>query len=265
MPVLDLNGTEITYSEHGVGETVLMAMGTGSPGHVWQAHQVPALVAAGYRVVTFDNRGLAPHVRGAPPPLIEDIVTDVVGLIQRLCGGQCRLVGVSMGAHVVQEVLVAHPGLATQAVLMATRGQPDVTRATLAEAEAEMMAAEIQPPAKYLAIMRALQSLSPHTLNDDTSARYWLEMLEMFAPAADVVRAQAQLEVITYRLDAYRGVRTPCMVIAFEDDLITPPHLGRQVADSIPGCRYEIVSRCGHLGYLERPDAVNALLLDFFG
>lgn len=53
------------------------------------------------------------------------------------------------------------------------------------------------------------------------------------------------------------------MVVAFADDMLTPPDLGREVAEAIDGCRYELVERCGHYGYLERPDAVNALLIDF--
>ncbi len=36
------------------------------------------------------------------------------------------------------------------------------------------------------------------------------------------------------RREAYRGIRAATRVIAFQDDLIAPPHLGREVADAIP-------------------------------
>jgi pimeloyl-ACP methyl ester carboxylesterase len=35
-------------------------------------------------------------------------------------------------------------------------------------------------------------------------------------------------------------------------------------AEHIPGCRYEELADCGHYGYLEEPDAVNSLIIDFF-
>jgi len=60
VPVVQLNGININYDATGAGPLVVLVMGTGSPGRVWKAHQVPAPVGAGYRVVNFDNRGIAP-------------------------------------------------------------------------------------------------------------------------------------------------------------------------------------------------------------
>lgn len=264
MPLIQIEGKTIDYAEYGIGDPVLMVMGTGSLGQVWQLHQVPALVGAGYRVITFDNRGVAPLEPGTPKPTMADVAADIVGLVRHLCGGAARLIGTSMGAHAVQEVLVSHPDLAVQAVLMATRGRPDRFHLALSAAEAELYAGEVQPPARYLAAMRALQNLSRHTLADEAAISHWLDLLELFPPPLDVLRAQELLEAIGDRLDAYRRIRARCLVVAFVDDVITPPYLCREVADAIPGCRYELVERCGHFGYLERPEAVNEILLDFF-
>lgn len=61
MTVATINGIPINYQVKGDGDLVVLIMGgTGSPGRVWDLHQTPALVAAGYRVCTFDNRGIAP-------------------------------------------------------------------------------------------------------------------------------------------------------------------------------------------------------------
>jgi pimeloyl-ACP methyl ester carboxylesterase len=265
MPLISVNGTKINYSEAGAGEPVLLVMGTGSPGHVWQLHQVPALVSAGYRVITFDNRGIAPLEHGAARPTIDDLVGDVTGLIEQLCGGgPARLVGTSMGAHVVQEVALARPDLVRQAVLMATRGRTDAFRGALAAAEAALYARADQLPPAVNAVWKVIQSFSPHTLNDEAQARTWLDLLELFPPPVEVLRAQVDLETMTHRLDAYRGITARTMVIAFADDLITPPHLNKEVADAIPGSRYEVIAHSGHFGYLERPAEVNAVLLDFF-
>jgi pimeloyl-ACP methyl ester carboxylesterase len=43
-----------------------------------------------------------------------------------------------------------------------------------------------------------------------------------------------------------------------------PPYLSREIAGVIPGARYQEVPDAGHFGYLERPEAVNKILLDFF-
>jgi pimeloyl-ACP methyl ester carboxylesterase len=52
-------------------------------------------------------------------------------------------------------------------------------------------------------------------------------------------------------------------VIGFADDRTLPPYLAREVADAIPGAHYAEAADAGHLGYLERPTEVNALVLEF--
>ena len=59
MPIATVNGTQLRLRHPRVGEPVVMVMGSGSGGRVWEMHQVPALVADGYQVVTFDDRGVS--------------------------------------------------------------------------------------------------------------------------------------------------------------------------------------------------------------
>ena len=39
----------------GEGEDILLIMGQGARGRVWHSYQAPKLVAAGYRVITYNN------------------------------------------------------------------------------------------------------------------------------------------------------------------------------------------------------------------
>jgi pimeloyl-ACP methyl ester carboxylesterase len=65
------------------------------------------------------------------------------------------------------------------------------------------------------------------------------------------------------RRAALRTITAPCRVISFGDDLVTPPHLAAEVADAIPNCDRVEIAGCGHFGYLERPDEVNAAIIEF--
>ena len=42
-----------------------------------------------------------------------------------------------------------------------------------------------------------------------------------------------------------------------------PAYLSKEVADAIPGAVYQEIPDTGHYGYLERPEAVNKVVLDF--
>ena len=54
------------------------------------------------------------------------------------------------------------------------------------------------------------------------------------------------------------------LVIGFGDDVVLPPHLGREVADALPNGRYLEIPDAGHLGFIEKPQVVNVAALDFF-
>lgn len=65
------------------------------------------------------------------------------------------------------------------------------------------------------------------------------------------------------RLHAYARITVPSLVVGFADDKMAPPAFGREVADAIPTATYIEIERCGHFGYLERPDEVNRVIIEF--
>ena len=124
----------LAYDDRGSGDPVLFIAGRGGAGRTWHLHQVPAFQRAGYRVITFDNRGIG-ATENAGGFTTETMVADTAALIEELVGGPVRVVGVSMGSFIAQELMLARPELVSQAVLMATRGRHDRTRAFFNRAE----------------------------------------------------------------------------------------------------------------------------------
>jgi pimeloyl-ACP methyl ester carboxylesterase len=266
MPSIGVGAITLHYEESGHGAPVLLIPGTAARGRTWWLHQVPALVEAGYRAITPDHRGVGRSGPAAPGLTVGDLVADAVAVIERVAGGPCRLIGTSMGAYVVQELLVARPELVSQAVLMAGRARPDAVSQALAGADRAMVAAGVTLPPEYDAVTRALQNLSPRTLEDPQNAQDWLDILEMSPTdwADPGQRAHLDVVVDTDRRPAYRGIRVPTLVLSFADDLIAPEARGRELADTIPQARYVRIPDAGHYGFLEQPAAVNDAILGFF-
>jgi pimeloyl-ACP methyl ester carboxylesterase len=255
----------LAYDDRGSGEPVLFIAGRGGAGRTWHLHQVPAFRRAGYRVVTFDNRGIG-ATENAQGFTTEQVVFDTAKLIEKLDAGPVRVVGVSMGSYIAQELMLARPDLVSAAVLMATRGREDRTREFFSAAEYEFLQAGVELPPKFEAKLRLLESFSPKTLNDETAVRDWIEMFTMWpTKSTPGLRSQLRIRPETNRLPAYRNITAPALVIGFADDVVLPPHLGREVADALPNGRYLQIPDAGHLGFIERPDAVNAAVLEFFG
>ena len=230
-----VNGIDISYSLAGSGPLVVMVMGTGSPGRVWKAHQEPALVKAGFTVVTFDNRGVAPSSECAEGFTLDDMVADTASLIESLGIAPAFVVGTSLGARITQELALARPDLVRGAVMMATYGRTTVLQETFSVGKRALYDNGVELPPEYEAAITAEQNLSAHTLADDRATRDWLDVM-MFSQQKMTPGMRAQLGIHTNepnRLDAYRRIAVPSLVVGFSDDRRLPVELAREVADAI--------------------------------
>ncbi|QUQ69282.1 alpha/beta fold hydrolase [Kutzneria sp. CA-103260] len=258
-----LTTTGLSYHDYGDGPPVLLLTGTGAPSSVWDLHQVPALRAAGFRVITMDNRGTRPGRDDADGFTVDDLVADVADLIEHLDVAPCRVVGTSMGSYIAQELALARPELLDAVVLMAACGRSSLVQQMLAEGEAELIDRGVELPPAYRAAVRAMHNLGPATLADDDLAGDWLDLFAASENWGPGVRAQLLLSALPDRREAYREIKVPCHVVSFEHDLVAPPAAGRELAAVIPGATHHVIPGCGHFGYLEDPDAVNRELIRF--
>src|SRR5436309_4642371 len=135
----------LAYDDRGSGEPVVFVAGRGGAGRTGHPHQLPAFLAAGYRCITFDNRGIG-DTENAEGFTTQTMVADTAALIESLGAAPARIVGVSMGAFIAQELMVARPELVSSAVLMATRARLDRARQFFHDAEAELHASGVQVP-----------------------------------------------------------------------------------------------------------------------
>jgi pimeloyl-ACP methyl ester carboxylesterase len=147
-------------------------------------------------------------------------------------------------------------------VLIATCARTDAAREARDRADKDLLESGIALPPGYEAAHTVFTMFSPATLDDEVSVRQWLDIFEL-SGAGLSAGGQLWADLPGDRRPALRSVGAPCRVISFTDDLITPPHLAAEVADAIPDCDVVAIDRCGHLGYLERPDAVNAAIVEF--
>jgi pimeloyl-ACP methyl ester carboxylesterase len=59
------------------------------------------------------------------------------------------------------------------------------------------------------------------------------------------------------------ALHCPVLVVCGEADQLTPPECSREIAELLPQAQLEILDPCGHMLTMERPERVNALLLQW--
>ena len=126
-------------------------------------------------MITFDNRGIG-ATENADGFTTQTMVADTAALIESLGAAPARIVGVSMGAFIAQELMVARPELVRAAVLMATRGRLDRARQGFHDGETQLYASNTALPPAYEAKVRVLESFSRKTINDDVLVADWITM-----------------------------------------------------------------------------------------
>jgi pimeloyl-ACP methyl ester carboxylesterase len=99
--ILELNGISLYVEDHGGGDPVLLLHGWPDSARLWR-HQVPFLVANGFRVITPDMRGFGRSQRPGDVAAyrLPNVIADVTALLDRLGLDRAHVVGHDWGAAV---------------------------------------------------------------------------------------------------------------------------------------------------------------------
>ena len=100
-------GIEIHYEDHGAGQPVVLIHGYPLSGRA-RDRQVPALLAAGYRVITYDRRGFGQSSQPATGYDYDTFAADLHTLMEHMDLRDAVLAGHSMGTGEVTRYLATY-------------------------------------------------------------------------------------------------------------------------------------------------------------
>ena len=258
------NGQELYFEVHGEGPPLVLIMGIGYDATLWTLAQVPALSQT-FQVVIFDNRDAGRSSSAAGPYTIADMADDVASLMDALDITRAHLLGLSMGGMIAQEFALRHPGRLHRLVLSGCGAAP--ARVAFDPIRTWNWVKATDKSGDVFAAQQFTWLFSTAFLRDHTAVQQIIRMLASnpnpIGPEAYDRQAQAYLRYDA--VDRLAEVRSPTLVIVGEQDLLTPPWICREVADRIPGSRFEIIRGDGssHVVPIERPDEFNQLVTRF--
>ncbi|MDD9381091.1 alpha/beta hydrolase [Streptomyces sp. ZAF1911] len=267
-----VDGVRIAYERTGRGRPVVLAGGTGMPPVAWELCGVREdLVRAGFEVITYAARGVAPSDAPAAVCSMADLAGDLAGLMDALGLAGAAVVGYSLGSFTVELLARTRPDLVASAVLMAGAGPVTGVLDAMLDAEAELIAATGRLPAAFTRLQTLLSSLPPAVLRDDEEqTRTWLELLgaqEGLWTSSDGEVGQATAAAAwlrdPHRMAALADITVPVLVLGFEHDLYFPPHASKVAADALPRGEFAVVAGAAHGGLLTHPKETGAALRAF--
>ncbi len=268
MPELTIGDATIFYDLFGQGEPVVLVCGCGQPAVGWQMSLVPALTAAGYQVLTFDNRGVPPSSSPPPPYSVDDLVSDTLGLIDHLEMESVRIAGYSLGGWVAETMAIRHPGRVRGAVFIGSCNVATAWEKAITTVERDLARLDYSLPPLFYAT-ETLRYLPNHDLQDDQVVEAWLTMIGDLPEWPNPGRLGQYEACLAWsndlrRTEAWSTISVPCLVLAFEHDVDSPPRRSEEAAAAIRGARFAEISGASHLGVFTHGQAVGEIMIDFF-
>ena len=278
------NGLRFAYLEAGEGPLVLLLHGFPDNARTWE-RQMPALAAAGYRVVAPFLRGYPPtEVPGAGYSDLATLATDVKCLIEELNAGQpCDLVGQDWGAAIGYATLAAYPESVRRAVILAVPHPAEVRR-TIRKSPKHILRSfhwflfqlpwlpEALCRANNYAFIELLWKLWSPAYDDRAHvARIKRMLAEPGALRASLAYYRAMLresmgdpalEEVRQRLGD--PIAVPTRVLCGSRDM-RGEMLPRQGDLFASAYEWNLVEGAGHFLHREQPAEVNRLILDWLG
>ncbi len=262
MPTAHLNGITINYQidgEDGANGTIVLINGLADDLASW-GFQVPALVAAGYRVLSFDNRGIGKTDRPAGPYSSRMLADDAKALVDHLGITGFHLMGVSMGGMISEEYALAYPDDLKSLTLACTYGTVDPFCQTMFAFWADL--------AKKVDVPFVMRDVALWAFTGPFFEERPADAAEFAAAMAaldmSVETYLAQLAVIQTHdaIGRVGAITVPTLVLAGEEDILIPVRLSKRLQQAIPGAAWKTVPG-GHACLWESPDPFNDAFLDF--
>ncbi|MGW0578185.1 alpha/beta fold hydrolase [Streptomyces sp. NPDC002920] len=253
---------DLAYREAGTGDPVVL-LHSGYVDHRVFDAQIPALAAAGHRVVAADIRGHGASANASRPFRWAD---DLAGLLRHLDAGPAVLVGVSMGGLVVSDMLLEHPELVRGAVLAgASTGEFQDSDPWHKEIQAEtgraLAAGDIEGWLK--AFLRYVPG--PHRTLDDVDPDIPRRLSEM---ALHTVAKHAPGEKnwhvpVTDTWPRLPKVEVPVLTVNGALDTADVLAAAQRLADTVRHGRSVLIEGTGHYPNMEKPEEFTAAVTDF--
>ena len=258
------NGQELYFEIHGEGPPLVLIMGIGYDATLWTIAQVPAL-SRSFQVVIFDNRDAGRSSKATEPYGIADMADDVAALMDGLAIARAHVLGLSMGGMIAQELALRHASRLDRLVLSGSSAAP--ARVAFDPIRTWSWVKRADETGEVFAGQQFTWLFSTSFLRNLAAVQQTIAMLTSNPNpiGADAYERQAQAYLRHDALDRLAGITSPTLVVAGEQDLLTPPWICREVADRIPGCEFVIIRGDGssHLVPIERPQEFNQLVTAF--
>jgi len=242
MPRISIGDCDLYYERHGAGYPVLLVTGLAGHAQYWR-DQIPAF-SRNFEVILHDHRGMGESEAASCSSTIERMARDVIALMDALGIARAHVVGHSAGGAVAQVLAIEHPQRVSSIVVAASWPKADAYFRRLFALRRDILlrlgaAIYVQTntlllyPASYIARnneqLRLLEAQALATFASPERVLSRIDAILAFDRTADLGR-----------------IRAPTLILAAQDDIVTPAYYSEELARRIHGAEVKFFPQGGH-------------------
>ncbi|MET3803385.1 pimeloyl-ACP methyl ester carboxylesterase [Nakamurella sp. UYEF19] len=260
---------ELYYEDLGAGTPVVLIHGWPLSGRSWE-NQVPALIEAGHRVITYDRRGFGWSSQPWSGYDYDTFAADLDALLTHLDLTEVTLVGFSMGGgEVVRYIGTYGPSRIAKAVLAAAvppflyksdeHPEGGLDDATIAGFQGAIKSDRIA----FLDQFTTNFFTAGDKLTVSEQQRVYARDIAAFASPKGTSDCVTAFGTTDFRGDIAK-VTVPTLVIHGDSDAVVPFEVsGKLSAETITGAKLVLIEGGPHAINASHVDEFNSALLDF--
>jgi 3-oxoadipate enol-lactonase len=244
MQKIDVNGIQLAYERRGEGTPLVLLHGYPLDHHLWD--EVIPLLETTFDLILPDLRGFGESTTVDSVYTMDELASDIAGLLDQLGIQKTAIAGHSMGGYVALAFARLYPERVRGLALVSSQVLPDPPDRKEGRYKS---AADVSENG----IQSVVATMAPKFTSNESLQAFARASMERQQPAAYVGALKAMAE----RMDStplLSSFRFPVVLVHGEADALIPIDRAREVKAALPQAYLVEIPGAGHMPMMEAPE-----------
>ena len=258
----DSNGCKIFYQIKGEGEPLVLIMGFGADGDVWEKHL--AEYEKHFKCIVIDNRGVGKSDQPEGPYSTWMMAADVVAVMDHAGIDKARIAGISMGGAITQELVLNYPKRVQSVALISTWPKFNNYAKTVYQNLKKLRVTS--KPDEFLELLQLWVFAPPFYQNgmNDLKAGQEGALATTNPQTRNGFEGQLDACINHDTVSRLNEISVPTLITCGDMDIFTPPEFSKILHEGIANSEYVAFPTGGHVHHWEDLKNFNDITTRFF-
>ena len=258
----DSTGTKIYYQVRGKGEPLILLMGFGADGNVWEKHVLE--YEKHFKCILIDNRGVGHSGQPKGSYTTKMMASDTAAVMDHAGIAKARVAGISMGGAIAQELVLNYKERVRSLALISTWPKFDNYATTVYQNLKKLRVTS--KPADFMELLQLWIFAPPfyETGLKDLKEGQVGAATNKHPQSQDGFEGQLDACINHDTISRLSEIKVPTLITVGDMDIFTPPEFSKFLHNGIKNSTYVSFPKGGHVHHWEDLERFNKITTEFF-